>query len=129
MPDRICHRCKKEFKTTQHYVRHLQRKYPCKVLDNNQNNEKCIDIKTVLKSNENVTNQEEPQEIKNKKIKLYKCDACKATFKHRQNRYAHLKTCKKLKEKNKNEKIKELNRTIKELKLQKRIVVVNKIDN
>ena len=134
MLDKICYRCKKKFTTTQDYVRHLQRKYPCKVLETNQNNDKCIDIKKVLKCNENVTSEQETkvevkvQEKKNKKIKLYKCDACKATFKHRQNKYAHLKTCKKLKEKNKNEKIKELNRTVKELKLQKRIVVVNKQD-
>ena len=32
-----CHRCHKEFTTTQHYTRHLLRKYPCKILDNNQN--------------------------------------------------------------------------------------------
>ena len=106
MPDKICYRCKKEFKTTQHYVRHLQRKYPCKVVGDNQNTSKNNDINLVSKSHQNVTNPEilketkELEKEKEKKIKIYKCDACKATFNHRQNKYVHLKTCKKLKEKN-----------------------------
>ena len=130
---KVCHRCKKEFNTTQHYVRHLQRKRPCiapEGLDNDQGEESNADIKMSPVCNQKVTTQEEekPKIKKPKKIKIYKCDVCSAVFNHRQNKYAHMKTCKKVLEKDKNNKIKELNQKIRELRLQKRIVVVNKLD-
>ena len=118
-----CHRCHKEFNTTQHYTRHLKRKHPCKVLEINQKNPIVNGTKKVLKCNQNVTNKEEI-----KKVSVYQCEACKRTFKHRQNKYAHVKTCKKVLEKNKTQKIKELNQKLKDIKLRKNIVIVNKLD-
>lgn len=121
-----CFRCHKEFKTSQHYMRHLRRKFPCKVCDNNQKIDSEKVTKKKLKCNENVTNE---RIDKSKKITIYQCDACKKTFKHRQNKYAHMKTCKKVLEKDKNQKIKELNQKIQEMKLKKNIIIVNKLDH
>ena len=126
-----CYRCQKEFKVSQQYTRHLLRKYPCKVIGGDQKTAPPNAIKKVLKCNEKGTEyQEKPekQEIK-KKITVYKCEACKRTFNHRQNKYAHMKICKKAAEKDKNQKIKELNQKLKELRLQKNIVFVNKLDH
>ena len=120
-----CCRCLKQFKTNQNYIRHLQRKYPCKIVGSHQKKESPTVIKMSLKCNENVIKELASEK---KKIQIYQCEACKKVFKHRQNRHTHLKTCKKLEEKNKTAKIKELNQKLREVKIQKRIVIVNKLE-
>ena len=54
----VCERCGKGFKQRGHYKSHINRKFPCEIIDNSVNNNNNVNnnfIKTTLENNECYT--------------------------------------------------------------------------
>ena len=116
-----CEICKRDFNRKDYLEKHKRRKNPCKpvnlFLKNPVPTEKktrgvskshhfCIidsrPITKILEKNRNLeeTNEyERKKKCKTQKEPIYKCEYCNKKYRHKQNKYRHLKICKEKKKK------------------------------
>jgi len=139
-----CVICKKIFKRKDYLEKHKQRKNPCKPVNFKQKNPVptkskshgvsnshhfCIidsrPLAGILEKNDNLEISsteciENVCEIQNEAI--YKCEYCNKKYRHKQNKYRHLKTCKEKKKKIEEEE--KLKKILKKLENEKKTLVI-----
>lgn len=125
MPQFTCPKCSKKFARKDYLDKHLKRKNPCIERDSTFASSKCNHFlasasskcnpifDNFLKKSKKTGNLQNPE---------YKCDYCEKTYKYRQNKHRHMKTCSKKKEKENEEK--NLKMIIKTLKSEKKSLIL-----
>ena len=88
MSNKICYRCSKEFKYPYLLKKHLERKYPCKVVEN-KNDTKMIPNDTKMIPNDTKMIPVKFTKNEKKNIKIHKCKFCKQEFKNVRSLYRH----------------------------------------